>query len=146
MSERTAIRLCPTWTLLPGLTLRPVTTPSISLTIVAVAEVQFGLIQVAAGLEELGLGLLDGGRLGNEPGIDAIEVSLGVLLVKGGDGLFGRRRPRGREVTELRRALEQVSQRLPDGWRSSGPSRAALRVRSWPLGGSAGRPRLTRIA
>ena len=32
VSERTAIRLCPTWTLLPGLTLRRVTTPSISLT------------------------------------------------------------------------------------------------------------------
>ena len=32
VSERTAIRLCPALTLLPGLTLRRVTTPSISLT------------------------------------------------------------------------------------------------------------------
>ena len=32
VSERTVIRLCPAETLLPGLTLRLVTTPSISLT------------------------------------------------------------------------------------------------------------------
>ena len=32
VSERTAIRLCPAWTLLPGLTFRLVTTPSMSLT------------------------------------------------------------------------------------------------------------------
>ena len=64
VSERTAIRLCPTWTLLPGLTLRRGDHAVDLADDVAVAEVQLGLVQVAAGLEELGLGLLDGRRAG----------------------------------------------------------------------------------
>ena len=81
----------------------------------AVAEIQFGLVQVAAGLVDLGLGLLDGGRLGNELGEDAVEVALGILLVELRDGLFWGRGPRGRKVTELGRALQQFAQCLTNG-------------------------------
>ena len=81
----------------------------------AVSEIQFGLIQVAAGLVDLGLGLLDGGRLGNELGKDAVEVALGILLVEVRDDLFWGRGPRGRKVTELGRALQQFAQCLTNG-------------------------------
>ena len=44
-----------------------------------------------------------------------LRSPFGILLVKGRDGLFRRRGPRGGEVTELGGALEQFSQRLPNG-------------------------------
>ena len=42
---------------------------------VAVAKVQLGLSQIALGGFELGLGLLDGGRVRREPGEDAVDVA-----------------------------------------------------------------------
>ena len=57
---------------------------------VAIAEIQFGLVQVAARLKELGLGLFDGRRIGNDVGVNAVEVALGILFVEVGDGLFRR--------------------------------------------------------
>src|SRR5208282_5468518 len=44
---------------------------------VGVAEVQLGLVQVAACLEELGLGLLDGGRQGDEASVDTVQAAHG---------------------------------------------------------------------
>ena len=49
---------------------------------VAVAEVQQGLIQVGAGLEELGLGLLDGRCVRDELFEDAVDVPPGILLAE----------------------------------------------------------------
>ena len=43
------------------------------------------------------------------------RLPCGVLLVEVGDGLLRRRVPRGREVAELGRALEQFPKRLADG-------------------------------
>ena len=57
---------------------------------VAVAEVQLGLVEVAPGLEELGLGLLDRGRLGHEPLQDPIDVPLLVAADELVEGLLGR--------------------------------------------------------
>ena len=54
---------------------------------VAVAEVELGQREVAAGLVELGLGLLDGGCLGNQVGKDAIEIAFTVLLQEDVEGL-----------------------------------------------------------
>ncbi len=42
---------------------------------VAVAEIEFGLVEIALGDFELGLGLLDVRRVGREPGESAIDVA-----------------------------------------------------------------------
>ena len=114
VSERTAIRLCPAWTLLPGLTLRLVTTPSISLTDVAVTEVELGQREVAAGLVKLRLGLLDGRCLGNQVGKDAIEIAFRVLPLEYVEGLLRAQDPRRGSEPEQASAAVHLSQRLPD--------------------------------
>jgi hypothetical protein len=55
---------------------------------VAIAQIQVGLIEIALGLGQLGLGLFDG-RGVLRSGVDAVDVSLRVALVKVGDHLLG---------------------------------------------------------
>ena len=81
---------------------------------VAVAEVELGQREVAAGLVELGLGLLDGGCLGNQVGKDAIEIAFRVLLQEDVEGLLRGQDPRRGSVPEQGGAAVTLSQRLPD--------------------------------
>ena len=63
---------------------------------IAVAEVQLGLFEIALGLQEFGLGLFEDRCLWNDVSIDAIEIALGILLVKLLDDLLGWSVPSGR--------------------------------------------------
>ncbi len=47
---------------------------------VAIAQIQLGLIEIALGLGQFGLGLFDGRRVHEKLGVDAIDVPLGSRL------------------------------------------------------------------
>ena len=91
---------------------------------VAVAEVQLGLGEVAVGLSELGFGLLDCRRVGNQPGVDPVEVALGVLLEKLRHGLLGRR-VNGSSGRSRAGPRSGATCRAPGGRRRSSRSRSA---------------------
>ena len=57
------MRVWPTCTLLPGLTLRRVITPSISADDCAVAQIKLRLVEIALSLFQICLGLLQGRRV-----------------------------------------------------------------------------------
>ena len=82
---------------------------------VAVAEIQLGLIQIAAGLLQFGLRLLDGGRIGNDM-LDRCDSDCprGLACRTPQWPALGVAVHERREVTELGRALDQFSQRLAD--------------------------------
>ena len=81
---------------------------------VAVAEVQQGLIQVGAGLEELGLGLLDGRRVRDEVFEDAVEIPAGIPLAEVSQELAWSHVLADQVQADLGRGLDQVVQRRPD--------------------------------
>ncbi len=112
---------------------------------VAVAQVQFGLIEIALGLIAFRHGQLDVGRLLDELGVNSIQVAVRVSLVKVGDGLFGRRVVRRRKDAQRRRAGHQFRESLSDAWSNSGRDRAALASKSSAFSGFAGSPSPTRI-
>ena len=58
---------------------------------VAIAKIQFGLGEIAFGGFELGLGLLDGRRLGREPGERAVDVALSFRTPRASASGSGRR-------------------------------------------------------
>ena len=64
---------------------------------VAVAEVQLGFSQIVLGLSHLGLGLLDGRRLGNQPLEDPVQILVRILRVKRLLELLRRRHSRSAE-------------------------------------------------
>ena len=82
VSERIAIRLCPADDVVAGVHVAARDDAVDLRDDVAVAQVQLGLVQVALRLGQLGLGLLDGRRILQELGVDAVDVALGVALVE----------------------------------------------------------------
>ena len=82
---------------------------------VAVAQIELGQHEVAAGLLELGLGLFDGRRVGNQGGINVVEIALGILLQEDLQGLLRGRVPRRGSVSEQGRAVDRLAERLTNG-------------------------------
>ena len=80
---------------------------------VAVAKIQFGLIEIALRLQQLGLGLLDGRRILQNLFVDAIDLALRIALVKLGDH-FRRRHVERLVHAQLRGRLHQAGLRLLD--------------------------------
>ena len=83
---------------------------------VAIAKVQLRLREVALGLGQLGFGLFDSRRIGNQLGVDSVEFARRVLLEEFSEGGFGRDVPGSRGIPELGRAVEQ----LPEGLAHAG--------------------------
>ena len=78
---------------------------------VAIAKIEFGLSELAFGEFELGLGLLDGRRLGRQPGERAVDVALFFELLD--HLLWGL--VVGMDHAKLSRRLDQVRLRREDG-------------------------------
>ena len=79
---------------------------------VAVAKIELGLGEIALGDFELGLGLLDGRRVGRQPGEGAIDVAL-IQFLELLDHLL-RRLVIRMDDAELSRRLDQRRLRLED--------------------------------
>ena len=114
VSERTAIRLCPGGDVVAGVDAAAGHHAVDLADDVAVAEVQLGLGEVAPGLEELGLGLPDGGGLRHHPLQDAVDVPVLVAPGELVEGLPRRVGEGAEREAGLRHALEQRIQRLAD--------------------------------
>ena len=81
---------------------------------IAVAEVQLGLRQVAAGLEQLGLGLLDARRIRDDLFEDALDVPAGLPFAEVSQPLLGREIRGGHGQTDLNGGLDQGVKRRAD--------------------------------
>lgn len=80
----------------------------------AILQIEFREGQILLGLHQFGFGLLDEGPVGNELGIDVVDIPLGIELIELGDRLIGGQIPGSWYVTEQRRRLQQIGEQFPD--------------------------------
>ena len=82
---------------------------------VAVAEIQLGFVEIAAGLQQLGLGQLERRHLRDDLREDVIDVSFRIALVEFFDQLFRLEIVGRRDESQGGDALQQFSRGLADG-------------------------------